>query len=114
MKVSEAIERLKSLESRGHGEDELVIPLMERSIGRHANSTVEGIHAGFDWDGGIVFVTPTKSLISRGKDRDVPMLLIEQVIEGRKRKCYRCSVCEEIVSRQVKYCPNCGQRLEIL
>lgn len=114
MKVSEAIERLKSLESRGHGEDELVIPLMERSIGRHANSTIIGVNAGFDWDGGLVFVVPTKALISRRKDRDVPMLLLEQVIEGRKRKCYRCSVCEEIVSKQVKYCPNCGQRLEIL
>lgn len=61
MTVTEAIERLMVFLER-HGDDELVIPISEPSVGRAAYMPISGFAGGCEWDKGLFFVVPKEAL----------------------------------------------------
>ena len=46
------------------GDGELRILLANPSMGPSASSAVKGINAGFDWNSGMIFVSPDEALLS--------------------------------------------------
>ena len=114
MKVSEAIERLQSL-PKCRLEGELKIPLAENVVGNTPCADIVGFCGDVNLNSNITVVIPSRKIISKYYDRDKPRAMVKDTIDGRKNpNVVRCPECYDIIRKTYRYCPNCGQRLEIL
>lgn len=77
MRVSEAIEIL----SKMNPDDELVIKNGQVGIGPIAATKVKGLHAGFDWDNGRVFVEPKDALRLETELDRIAAKLLRKVVD---------------------------------
>lgn len=64
MTVTEAIERLMVFLDR-HGDDELVIPISEPSVGRAVYMPIIGFAGADEWNRGLFFVVPKEKLVRK-------------------------------------------------
>lgn len=95
---------LSSYCETGHGDDNVMIILSEKSIGFHAASAVESALPGFDWDNGRILIHPIEKLVRDKMSRDVEKIRVFW------RDVLHCPTCERRVSKKAKYCEHCGQK----
>lgn len=117
MRVSELKDKLNMYISHGHGDDEIVIRCKELSMGPAASEAVKGIYPGIDWDAGRLMIEPDKPLIHYGNGRDDPKPAVHITYKndygGKIRSTLHCPRCEAKLKKTDKYCPKCGQMLDM-
>lgn len=89
--------------------NDIVIGLDEPSIGYSAHEHIDEISSGIDWDNGMFIIYPSKKLIHKEKNRDVPVFLAKDPCFPRR---FICSACGGFVSKDDNYCRSCGQKLK--
>lgn len=116
MKVRELALRLSEYIELGHAEDIVVIALRENGFGPKAAEEVEYCETGFDWDNGRTFLVPKDPLVHYGNERDKaqPAIRIsyENNYDGKIRPTLHCPRCEAKLSKEMRYCPKCGQHVD--
>lgn len=112
MKVHELAPQLSKYIELGHAEDDVVIALRESSVGPEAAEEVEYCEAGFDWDNGRVFFVPKEPLVHYGNERDKAQPAIRISYGGKIRPTLHCPRCEAKLSKEMRYCPKCGQSVD--
>lgn len=116
MKVCELASRLSRYIELGHAKDDVVIALRENSIGPEAAEAVNTCEAGFDWDSGRILLVPAKPLLHYGNERDKAQPAIRISYKnnygGKIRPTLHCPRCEAKLSKEMRYCPKCGQRVD--
>ena len=116
MKVHELASQISKYIECGHAEDTVVIALRERSIGPEAAEEVKYCEAGFDWDTGRVFFVPKEPLVHYENERDKAQSAIRISYKnnygGKIRPTLHCPRCEAKLSKKMRYCPKCGQRVD--
>lgn len=116
MKVHELASQLSKYIEFRHAEDIVVIALHENSFGPEAAEEVKYCEAGFDWDNGRVFLVPKEPLVHYGNERDKAQSAIRISYKnnygGKIRPTLHCPRCEAKLSKEMRYCPKCGQRVD--
>lgn len=115
MKLNELKIAVDKLIDRGCSDYEVLITLKETSIGARASTNVRGLFEGFDWEKGQIRIESEKPLISYEKDRDkaIPIRIEKNTItEGKTLILRKCPKCWNKVTRNHRFCPNCGQKLQ--
>lgn len=116
MKVCELASQLSEYIELGHAEDDVVIALRENGFGPKAAEEAEYCETGFDWDNGRTFLVPKEPLVHYGNERDKAQPAIRISYEnnygGKIRPTLHCPRCEAKLSKEMRYCPKCGQRVD--
>lgn len=116
MKVHELASQLSEYIESRHAEDTVVIALQENSIGPEAAEEVKYCCAGFDWDNGRIFLVPKEPLVHYRNERDKAQSAIRISYKnnygGKIRPTLHCPRCEAKLSKGMRYCPKCGQRVD--
>lgn len=94
----------------GHGENDILITLSQKSVGARMSVGVRGIYAGFDFESGQIRIEPMEPICKRGRAKDDPVAMNIFAFSS-PRKFYSCPMCEETVKKDAHYCPRCGQHL---
>ena len=113
MKVEELKKIIDIYIEQGKGKDDVVITLSNPSVGPRASTGISSIFPGFDWEQGQIRIEPKEKLITKDKDRDIPLPIKhrEYNLTNKKRIVRTCPKCGGFVKVSNKYCPSCGQRI---
>lgn len=107
MKLKELKDRIDFLISRRNNADKQVsIILQQFSVGGKANSIVEQIYEGTDFDSDKIFIITKNDLIIKDKNNAVEMKR-DPVFPKR----FVCRGCGNYVDKDFNYCSCCGQKL---
>ena len=89
----------------------VIITLVEMSIGARAGAGIENIFLGFDWEHNQFRIRPKEKLVRYYKQRDIP----KRIIYYKAQDTYCCTTCQHPMkkteAKNNKYCPYCGQKL---
>ena len=108
MKLKELKDRIDFLISRRNNADKQVsIILQQFSVGGKANSIVEQIYEGTDFDSDKIFIITKNDLIIKDKNNAVEMKR-DPVFPKR----FVCGECGCYVDKSFNYCSSCGQKLK--
>lgn len=96
----------------GHGNNPVLVTLLQASIGSRAATGITGIHSGFDWERGKVRISTEKKIVTYEKDRDsaIEPRRKDYDIGSRIHHLLLCPKCENNLRKDDNYCSNCGQR----
>lgn len=87
----------------------VLITLSSNSVGARASCEAKYVGMGIDWEGGQFRIEPSVKLVKIG-DSLIDVKPPRQK-EFSGRKYYTCQRCECKISRDDKFCRQCGQRL---
>lgn len=78
---------------------------------------IEMMHIGFDWYKGKILLKPGKELVPKESHRDIPKKPVDAHIPIQYKPMikpyYICPNCEEPLKKGWKYCPKCGQCVDM-
>lgn len=98
--------QFKSIVNNLKGDDKpIYINLTEPSVGQRAFIDVLSVYQGFDWEMNQIRIEPSKPLIRKFNDRDLP----KPKIKNNMFNNYICTSCNTSVNKNDNYCSNCGQ-----
>lgn len=96
--------------SQNSEEIPILITLSENSIGPRASCEIKSAGLGFDWEHNQFRIQPTDELVHKeNRYLDVKPVKCKQY-DGRKY--YVCSICQQKISKNDRYCRYCGQKLK--
>ena len=106
MKLKELKDRIDFLISRKNNADKQVsIVLQQFSVGGKANSIVEQVYEGTDFDSDKIFIITKNDLII--KDKNTVEIKQDPIFPKR----FVCNGCGSYVDKDFNYCSCCGQKL---
>lgn len=87
----------------------VLITLSESSIGARASEKVKYAGVGIDWEHGQFRIEPEKPLVHKGNSLQDVKNVVCRPYDGRNY--YFCPRCENKISKNDKFCRECGQKL---
>ena len=92
--------------------NEVVITLVEPSVGGRANSKVRCAVNGFDWEKGQFRIEPVEELVRKGRDLKTAIPAKERLSFDKTCTVFRCPICDGKINKNDYFCRFCGQKLK--
>lgn len=88
----------------------VLVNLSEPSIGARASASVRYVGMGFDWEHNQFRITTDKALVCKGNSlNDIKPV---KLVSYNGRNYYWCPRCDGRVSKDDRYCRECGQKMK--